>query len=129
MKKYYILIASIFLFISCDKLEEVTPMQNDLNGQWELQNVSCFCFFEDDYDFTTTTVDIKVAEGTAAFEHTEATFVIASGVYVYSVKNGQISFDDNRWYIFSIEDSTLTLSFVDDPAIADDEITFTFKKK
>ncbi len=128
MKSYFILIASIFLFNSCDELEEVKPIQNGLNGQWELQSVSCFCFFEDDFDFTTSSVVFSATENTASFEHTEEAFVIATGVYGYTINNNQISFGDDRWFVFSIEDTNLTLSYVDEPEIADDEITYVFKK-
>ncbi len=130
MKNYFFLCIGLFLLNSCDELEEVGPlMETTLNGQWELQDVSCFCFFEIDYDFTTSTLVINASEGLATFEHTEDTFILDSGVYNFTINNDQISFGEDQWYIYSIEDATLTLSFVDNPAIADDEITYTFMRK
>lgn len=130
MKNYFFLFIGLFLLNSCDELEEVGPlMETTLNGRWELQSVSCFCFFEDDYDFTTTSLVINTTEVTATFEHAEDTFILDSGIYSFTINNDQISFGEDRWYIFSIEDSTLTLTFVDNPNLADDEISYTFMRQ
>lgn len=125
--KRIVLIFLVFITISCtkDKLEDAS-----LEGEWILTNVSCFCYFGEDYDFTSNSLTFNSKENEITVENNEEfTFLMESGTYNYLGKDDQISFDDNRSYIFSIEGSTLSLSYVDDPSLADDEISYTYRKK
>lgn len=124
MKKA-IFIFLIFLATSCtkDELEDTS-----LDGEWILTNVSCFCYFEDDHDFSTSSIIFNTDENQATIENKGETHLMESGVYGYASKNEQISFGNNRWYIFSVEGSKLTLIYVDEPGLADDEISYTYER-
>jgi hypothetical protein len=62
---------SIFLYTSCSSDDDDRSFQdNSLNGQWYLENISCFCvfpdnpkFYENELTFDTSTSEVNVKKG------------------------------------------------------------------
>lgn len=125
MKKL-ILFILIVCVVSCSK-EDLKD--SSLEGEWILTKVSCYCGFGQDYDFSTSKVRFNTEENKITIENKgEFSFLRESGTYNYSGNDNRISFDDNSSYIFRIEGTTLYLSFIDEPGIADDEVNYTYIK-
>lgn len=121
----YSVLFLIFL-ISCSKSE---PEDSFLEGKWVLNDVACFCGFGEDYDFSTSTIVFDTDRNKITIENNgEYQFLRESGTYNYSGKDKTIKFDKGGSYIFEIDGANLRLVLEDKPNIADDEITFYYKR-
>ncbi len=117
--------------VSCEKLEEVNllPSTSELQGKWELQNASCFCFFPDDFDFGAHKLEFDSTANQLIVENSDETFfVTGAGTYPFVAENNRITIKDSIEYNYQIEEGTLTLTFIDNPQLADDEISLTYSK-
>lgn len=128
----YFVVAFLFLFSMCE--QNNTETKDDINivkGQYILQNVSCYCSFED-YDFTVNQLwffpkeQLLVSKG-----------IVDDGVYItspnepksYFIADGILTLTKSKkQYTIETNGDEILLSFIDDPRIADDEITYSFKK-
>lgn len=125
----------LFLFlavsISCSNDDE--PYKDaQLNGEWHLVNVSCFCGFDETIDFNDFTLRFENSENILHLDNpTDSYYYIAeSGSYNYSIEGNIISIEgSNASYKYEIENSNLILTFIDDPAIADDELSLMYQRK
>ena len=114
----------------CQK-DNTTNNTGELSGQYILQNVSCFCFFEN-YDFSVNQLWVFPNKNLLVTKGNEY-----DGVHI-SIPNEPSEYyliDDvltltqsNRDYIVNFNNDEVRLTFIDDPLIADDEITYYFKK-
>jgi len=128
MKKLAFLFFVGVLF-SCEKSNDSSPTPEGLNGTWELQSASCFCFFPDDFDFGAHKIDINSNDGVLTIENSsETSFIAEAGSYDFLVRSGNIVIRNTWEFTFEIKGDTLTLIFVDNPEIADDEISLTYKR-
>lgn len=128
----YVVIAFLFLCSMCNQNDIETKEDiNIVKGQYILQNVSCYCFFED-YDFTVNQLwffpkeQLLVSKG-----------IVNDGVYItspnepksYFIADGILTLTKSKkQYTIETTGDEIALSFIDDPRIADDEITYFFKK-
>ena len=127
------LIPLLFLaltLLSCSKENE--PIPNDLQGQWILKEVFCFCYF-DDYDFTQNQLwiftDEKVLLAKGPLEN-EINIVPLNDPASFAVKDQVLEIGNSkRSYSYEQKDDKLTLTYIDNPMIADDEITFVFERR
>ena len=130
MKK--IIVAFLFLFSMCEQNDKLTKENiNIIKGQYILQNVSCYCFFQD-YDFTKNQLwffpkkKLLVSKGifndavNILSPNEPKSYFIADGILTLTKSKKQ--------YKIEIKADEIVLSFIDDPRIADDEITYFFKK-
>ncbi|QLG45690.1 hypothetical protein [Costertonia aggregata] len=126
-KKLIFLVFTVFV-VSCSKNND-TPDDISLEGDWVLTNVICFCGFGQDYDFSGNTISFDTRANKITVQNTgEFDFLAEPGTYAYSGSGNQITLND-RSYVFEIEEeTTLRLIFADEPLIADDEVTFTYRK-
>lgn len=117
-----------FLFCSCADKNDDETIDAALQGEWVLSNVSCFCYFGENPDFGSHKLIfdspaqkvIIVNQGKSPYFHDE-------GKYTYVHKNDTISINgDDRSYTYKIEGNNLTLTYIDEPMIADDEISFRY---
>lgn len=116
---------------SCDQLEEVgePPVRSELDGNWVLGSARCFCFFPDDFDFARHQLDFDSVTNEVRVENSEETFfIIRTGTYPYAVEGDRITINGTLVYTYRIEGNSLILSFVDDPQLADDEISLFYSK-
>ena len=109
----------------------ITKSSYELSGQYILQNVSCFCFFED-YDFRDNQLWVFPSKNLILSKGDEY-----DGVYIsfpneteeYNLTDGVLTLtESNKKYVVNFNNDEITLTFIDDPLIADDEITYYFKK-
>lgn len=131
MRNFTICLLVLAVFSSCEKLEEVNkpPSNSELQGKWELQSASCFCFFPDDFDFGAHKLIFNATANEVIVENSDDTFfVTAAGTYPIVVTNDGITINGIIEYTYRIENMILTLTFRDNPEIADDEISLSYLK-
>lgn len=118
-----IFLAALFL-VSCTKdTDDVVHV--DLEGKWTLTSASCFCAFDPNTDFSANKITFKGS--TLVINNAEdMAFLGNSGNYTYTVEGNLISLPNGRQYRYSIKGSTLTLTFVDNPDVADDELSLSY---
>jgi hypothetical protein len=125
MKKLLSL-ALLISIVSCSKNE---IDDTALNGAWTLVNVSCFCFFPDPPDFNMTQVEFSSSQNEVIITNSgESTYLMENGTYTYTGNGNRITFENGRSFNFEVEESNLQLIFIDQPNIADDEITYSFER-
>lgn len=135
MKKHIFLILLAGLCMSCsndgedETPNEVSDIDLQLDGTWQLNAVNCFCFYGDDFNFGAHTVTFENADNTVVIENgSEAQFVSPAGTYAFSIQDGIITMNITEAYTYEIKENTLTLTFVDRPDVSDDEITLRYTK-
>lgn len=129
MKKLVFCLLFVGVVFSCENSDDSTPTPIDLNGKWELQSASCFCFNPEGFDFSAHKIIFNNDEGTIRIDNsTETFFIAASGSYDFQIQNNMVVINSTWEFIFELKGDTLTMSFVDNPEIADDEVTLTYKK-
>jgi len=117
--------------ISCSS-DDDNNENSELNGEWFLINISCFCGFDETINFNDFTLRFDNSENILHLDNpTESYFYIAeSGSYEYNLQENIISIEgtgDSYRYYF--EDSNLILTLIDDPTIADDELSLMYQRK
>ena len=128
MKKVLFVAIVFALFTSCSK-DEITD--DRLNGNWQLSDVQCFCGFDPDINFNDFTLNFNESSKILILDNpTEGYFYIAeSGSYSYSLQDGQIlKIEGAQAFQYEITNNILTLILIDNPQIADDELTLIYKR-
>lgn len=129
MRKITTILLLAILAVSCSADNPEEGVVNvDLEGNWVLENVSCFCFFEPDTDFSTHRISFEGSKLTVTSTD-DNFFLMENGKYNYTVAGNLITFPDGAQYRYQIDNQQLQLNFVDDPELADDEVAFTYYKK
>ena len=125
MKKLFTVLFLTFLFVSCSNDNDDDP-NTPLEGKWTLTNVSCFCAFGNNPDFSGHKLsfegNILKVENTGQFEF----LTDAAGTYTILVNI--ITFVNGRQYTYVLKTDVLELTFVDNQQIADDEIFMAYKR-
>jgi hypothetical protein len=126
MKKLILLLLFIPL-VSC----ETSETKEDIKGQYILQDVICFCYF-DNYDFTKNQLwffpeeELLVSKGDSndgvfiTKPNKSSKFLIYDGVLTLN--------ESGKEYTIEVKQDQIILTYIDNPDIADDEITHVFKK-
>ena len=126
MKRILVLLF-VCCFLSCS--DDDNGFDIELNGTWTLTNVSCFCGFPDPPGFENTQVTfVDVTNEVIVLNEESEVYFRENGVYSYTGSENTIVLEDGRAYNFEINEDVLLLVFVDEPNIADDEISYTFRK-
>lgn len=130
MKKIILILLFIQLVFSCSAIDEVSKTA-EIKGQYILQDVSCFCYF-DNYDFTKNQLwffpeqNILVSKGN-----------VNDGIFItkpnepskFLIYDGVLTLNENeKEYTIEVKQNEIILTYIDNPEIADDEITYIFKK-
>lgn len=128
MKKVLFVAIVFAMFTSCNK-EEITD--DRLNGTWMLTNISCFCGFDPDTNFNDFTLNFNASEKIViVLNPREDYFYIAnSGTYSFNLTEDTIKINGSDDFKYSVDGDILTLTRVDDPQIADDELTLIYSRK
>ena len=123
------LVAVLFLlFISCSDDDRVIE-DLALEGEWILSNVVCYCGFEEDIDFSLTTINFDSSRSMVTVTNeSEYAFFRENGAHFYGGQANRINFSDGSVYFFETRGEQLTLTYEDNPDIADDEVTFVFTR-
>ncbi|WP_324025112.1 hypothetical protein QSV08_18135 [Maribacter sp. BPC-D8] len=123
------LVAVLFLlFISCSDDDRVIE-DLALEGEWILSNVVCYCGFEEDIDFSLTTINFDSSRSMVTVTNeSEYAFFRENGEHFYGGQANRINFSDGSVYFFETRGEQLILTYEDNPDIADDEVTFVFTR-
>lgn len=116
-------------FLMCQNPEEIQLIES-LEGQWILEDVICYCAF-DNYDFSTNQLWFSPSKNLLVNKGIDGESVsIAKPYYpqTYSIKDQTLTLENGNSYTYKIEGSTLVLHYIDVPEIADDEVSYFFKK-
>ncbi|APQ17005.1 hypothetical protein BTR34_06570 [Maribacter hydrothermalis] len=117
------------LFFACNTDDEPVIADAALEGEWQLLNVVCYCSFEPDTDFSLTKINFDTDRSRVTVIHDgQYSFFREAGEHFYGGQGDRIGFSDDTVYRFEVEGSLLTLTLQDNPEIADDEVTFVFKR-
>ncbi len=124
MKKLFTILFMTILFVSCsndDNDDSITLLE----GKWTLTNVSCFCAFGNNPDFsghklTFVGNNLEVEMGEFKF------FIDAAGAF--TTQGNVITFKNGSQYSYVVKTDVLELTFVDNPQIADDEIFMVYER-
>jgi len=127
MKRFFLLI--LVLIFSCETSDDQVILDSQLEGEWMLTEISCFCAFDPEIDFTETRLlfDIDNSSVTVINDGNYQLFK-ESGIYKYGGQNNILSFPDETSYQFEVKGSQLSLIYLDEPNIADDEVAYSFKR-
>jgi hypothetical protein len=125
MKRILVLVVLTALLSSCSN-DNDDGISTELEGKWTLTNVSCFCGFGDNPDFSGHKLifegnDLKV-ENTGEFQF------LTNATGSYSVEGSTITLTNGQQYTYVVKPGVLELTFVDEPGIADDEIFLAYIK-
>lgn len=122
MKRLFIVLLMAVMVVACSKDDH----DSELDGRWTLTNVSCFCYFGDDPDFSTHKL---VFEGNNLKVENSGEFnFFTNEAGNYTVQGNLITFNNGQQYTYVVNPGVLELTFVDEPGIADDEIFFAYKQ-
>lgn len=125
MKTKAILLATFFFLIGCFSDDDYVD-DAALNGTWVLNNASCFCNFANDFDFSTHQLTFDSSEQRVVVNNPkDIFFIIESGTYIFS-NDGRVLNINGKRYSYEIIGNAMQLTFVDNPDIADDEISLFY---
>lgn len=129
MKKIVTLLFLTSIVFSCsnENKDDTDVTLTALEGTWILTNVSCFCSFGENPDFSGHKLtfegnNLKV-ENSGQFEF----LIDAEGIF--SLQGDLITLKNGLQYTYVLKNDELALSFVDNPQIADDEILLTYTRE
>jgi hypothetical protein len=117
---------------SCLKENDLSNSQIDeLEGRWQLQQVSCFCYFED-YDFTVNELWISAKSSVVLSRNQNGQPLGITDNEIVTpirVRNKELTdLISNRSYTFDLDADVLNIHYIDNPQIADDEISYSFRR-
>jgi len=117
---------------SCLKENDLSNSQMEkLEGRWQLQQVSCFCYFED-YDFTVNELWISAKSSVmlSRNENGQPLGITDNEIVTpIRVQNNELTdLISNRSYTFDFDADVLNIHYIDNPQIADDEISYSFRR-
>lgn len=130
MKKILLLSFLIGLISCSDNTNEVV-VDTSLDGEWILTEVICFCAFTDNVDFSTHKLVFDTATGKVVVSNNpERPFFQDAGTYNFSNIQDKVLqiIGTDESYIYDIDGDNLSLTYVDNPMIADDEVTYKYIK-
>tara|TARA_R110002126_G_scaffold65818_2_gene167686 strand:- start:507 stop:893 length:387 start_codon:yes stop_codon:yes gene_type:complete len=128
MKLRFLFVLAV-LFFACNPDDEPAIADTALEGEWVLSQVVCYCGFEPDTDFSLTKIVFDTDRDLVIVTHDgEYAFFRETGEHFYGGQGNRLGFSDNSVYRFEVEGALLTLTFQDSPEIADDEVTYIFKR-
>ncbi len=111
------------VLVSCSKDNEGV-INVGLEGKWTLTNASCFCGFDQNSDFSVHKITFTGSNLTVENSADPKFLTDASGSY--SVEGNLISLSNSAQFRYMIDGSDLTLTFVDNLQIADDELVLQY---
>lgn len=119
------------LFFVLNSCSTTKDLGLGLQGEWALTKVLCHCAFDEDVDFSTSKLWFATNQTKVTVIHEAGvTYFHDSGNYRYTIQKDTITISDSpRRYTYTIEGNSLTLTYIDNPMIADDEVSYTYVRK
>jgi hypothetical protein len=120
------IIIVILLLTAC---QENRIASQGMEGAWFLEKADCFCFFEPGFNFKDHALTFNSKPEKVNILNTDNTwFITQKGEYDYRISGDELTIDNSIKYKFNFENNRLILTFIDNPKIADDEITLTYRR-
>ncbi len=123
MKKIFLIGCLALLNFSCTN-DNDDKLTFDFEGPWTLFNVSCFCDFGGDTDFSTHKITFDAEE--VIIENSGQNEFLTNAEGAYTVTDSIITFNNGEQYKIEVKLDRLYLIFEDDPEVADDELTLEY---
>jgi hypothetical protein len=126
----WILTAMLLAFTLCEEEPVISDLEFDLSDTWVLDNKICYCYFGEDPEFNNTWMK---------FDHTIKTISVTeygpepygnefAGTQPYRVRGDVVTIKSGRSYQVKVSENFATWTYLDVPEIADDEVTFVFRR-
>ncbi len=112
------------LFLASCTKDHDDVINVELEGKWVLTDVSCFCGFGEGYDFSGHKIIFKASD--LSIENSGEYEFLNNASGSYTVDGNLITLNNGKQYTYVIEGTTLKLTYVDDPGIADDEVLMVY---
>lgn len=125
MKKLFGVFFLTILFVSCSN-DNDDDLNTPLEGKWTLINVSCFCAFGNNPDFSGHKLTFK--KNNLSVENTGEFKYFTNAVGEFTINGNVITFQDGQQYTYVVKLNVLELTYVDEPGIADDELFLEYKR-
>ena len=125
MKRIAAILVLFIVIASCTK-DNDDVINTELEGKWILTNVSCFCGFGENPDFSTHKITFQGSN--LNVENSGENQFLTNAAGSYTVNGNIITLKGGAQYTYVIKDDTLALTFIDNPEIADDEIFLEYLK-
>jgi hypothetical protein len=125
MRKIATILFAVFIFVSCTK-DHNDVINTELEGKWTLTNVSCFCGFGENPNFSNH--KITFAGSILNVENSGENQFLTDAAGSYTVNGNVITLKNGQQYTYVIIENKLELTFVDQPNIADDEIFLEYER-
>lgn len=125
MKKLTLILVLAILMTSCTK-DNDDVLNTELEGKWILTNVSCFCGFGDNPDFSGHKITFK--SGSVNVENSGEFQFLTNATGIYTVNGNVITLKNGQQYNYVVKSDALELTFVDEPGIADDELFLEYRR-
>jgi len=124
--KHLLVSLCVVLFFSCSSDNEEIRSITDLEGKWTLTHVTCFCGFGNNPDFSGHKLTFDGE--TLKVQNTGDYKFLTTAAGDFTINGDVITFKDGNKFSYELKGEVLKLTFVDDPAIADDEIYLVYNK-
>ncbi|MCP4974763.1 MAG: hypothetical protein GY931_01260 [Maribacter sp.] len=126
MKKLISILLMTVLIVSCsnDNKDDSNTTPTPLEGKWTLTNASCFCAFGNNPDFSGHKLTFE--GNNMKVENTGEFKFLTNAAGVFTLQGSLITFKNGEQYNYEIKAGALSLTFVDDPQIADDELFLNY---
>jgi len=126
MKKLILIFFLTCTLISCSKDDD---NQKQLSGTYMLMDVYCFCGFDPAIDFNNFKLNFVEGKNQLVLENPteDYSYIGGSGTYNYAI-DGDVITVNGMSFKYKMDGDNLTLGFLDDPQLADDELTLIYKK-
>lgn len=95
-------------------------------GNWELEKAICFCPFTDETDFSGNTLEIQ-SNQIDINSPKNMQFIKPTGEYTFSTQDNYLKIGETVEYSYEIKDGKLIIKFLEEPELADDELTLIYK--
>jgi hypothetical protein len=134
MKSFFSIFGSFFFFliVACDKNDSLTDIPKNLEGQWILDNVVCFCYFGEVGNENFSDQQLWFSENLLypIGPNNDIPNIAPLGkIHEFNLRGEVLILKQSgKKYTLEVNGNNLTLTFVDNEMIADDEIAFYFKK-
>jgi len=125
MKRIAAILCLFIVIASCSK-DNDDVINTELEGKWTLTNVSCFCYFGENPNFSTHKITFEGSN--LNVENSGENQFLTNVAGSYTVEGNTITLKSGAQYTYVIKNDILSLTFVDNPQIADDEIFLQYQK-
>ncbi len=125
MNRITTVLLGVLFLASCSK-DADNVINVELEGKWTLTNASCFCAFGPNTDFSVHKITFEGS--TLIVNNSGEPQFLSNAAGSYTVEGNLITLSNGTQFRYVINGDTMTMTFVDNPGIADDELVLAYSK-